>query len=647
MSKRTRADNPTIISNPAPIERGPSNAMYPLPPDYADLTEDGQRLARVNACCLRRDPEEYVTSWAFFRQAYLEVTPEGFFYKRRKASPPAHSQMVWDMAAYGRNVHVAPRGSAKSTVIGKEIPIKEALTRPFCAELLVLAIHPMVEQRFATFQKQFTDNEYIINDFGRMRPKHGQGKWSLTELSLANGATIRGVSVDGAKRGERPDMIILDDPEYDPDHPGQETSLRENLESLLFHQLLPMLDTDDQVFEWVGTLLNCRSALYAAAKGDDPRFKFFNRRIYSSSHVDDATGQTVYFWPQKWDAEALETKRQELGDLAFQAEYQNDPISDKDRAFHIHDDFDTYTLAEDKVYFKSAPDGALTTLNAREWLETMGRVFTVDLRHNIQSTSDFDGILSVGIDHRGTWWILDLFLGRVTGERIMSEAWRMGLIWHPQVVGIESVAGQTYFTQWFDSNVAKGTFGPSGSTWRPRCVWPIRYPHKLSKEQRINALVPRFANHRIRMPAHLKGHWPMSELWRQVCLYTPDGLSLDHDDAIDMLAMVPYCPRPTVTGELEPPETTDAYDQLMQGNATDPKTGLPYTSGLDISQIPWAVIQKFLASNSKAAYNKVDERRQSSLVLPPADRSGFGFGQGRDRQIRRVASALRGIGRVR
>lgn len=617
-----RSQGPKFVPRaPTPVLSGAEgNEWHPLPPDYPQLDAEGQRLARVNACCLRATPADFVAAWAFFRATYLDPLPEGVFYKRKVESPPGHYQWVHDMARYGRNIHAAPRGSAKSTIIGLEVPLLLVLTRPYYYLLQILSIHAQVEKRFTIFQQQLCENEYILRDFGNLRPsKSDPRKWALNLLQLSNGASIEGVSVDGRKRGQRPDGIILDDPEYDPKNPAAETELSAHLERLLFRELLPMFDSDTGIFEWIGTLLSCKSGLYAGVTAQDPRFQNFNRRIYAASHQSGA-GRRVFFWRQKWSEQALAARRTELGDLAYEAEYNNNPISDQDRVFYLHPKRHFYWINGPELVHYGADDQKIT-LAHDEWLAGLRRLITVDLRHTEGRggiRSDFNGILVLGIDSDNVWWVLDLYLARCNVKYLMKKVWELCSQWRPALVGIESAAGQIYFKGWVEEHADELE---KLQGWRP-VIWSIRYKAKVSKEDRIVALEPRVTRGSLRLPGHLQDRYPFSELIRQMNQFTPDGLSLDHDDALDCLAMVPYCPRITPSGAVDVGgEPLTILEQLAQGRTHDDQTGLSLATAIDFSAIPEEVLLKFLDAREKVAYAGVDDR---ASVLMRGDRNRGG-----------------------
>ena len=123
------------------------NNMFPLPPDYMDLTKDGQKQARLAVVCNHTTPMDFVAAWELFRKLYLLSTPPGFFYHNYFPSPSFHYEMVHDCALYTRNLIAAPRGTAKSTLIGVELPLFVMLTRPYYRVAVALATDKMVEDR--------------------------------------------------------------------------------------------------------------------------------------------------------------------------------------------------------------------------------------------------------------------------------------------------------------------------------------------------------------------------------------------------------------------------------------------------------------------------------------------------------------------
>ena len=108
------------------------NPFYPLPTDYPDLSMEGQRQARINACRLwtakDRNPQEiaeaFAASMRFFDMWYLHADKESdfdplFYDDDPLETPEFHYDILKQWAGSPRNICIAPRGSAKSFLVRK------------------------------------------------------------------------------------------------------------------------------------------------------------------------------------------------------------------------------------------------------------------------------------------------------------------------------------------------------------------------------------------------------------------------------------------------------------------------------------------------------------------------------------------------
>ena len=115
------------------IERQ-NNPLYPLPTDYEELSKEGQRLSRTNACRLWTSQdrsqmdiaEAFVAGMRFFDLYYLtanhNIDFDPMFYDDDPLRTPDFHydiQRLW--ATTPRNIVIAPRGSAKSFLVRKSI----------------------------------------------------------------------------------------------------------------------------------------------------------------------------------------------------------------------------------------------------------------------------------------------------------------------------------------------------------------------------------------------------------------------------------------------------------------------------------------------------------------------------------------------
>ncbi|KKL16166.1 hypothetical protein LCGC14_2498280, partial [marine sediment metagenome] len=197
-------------------------------------------------------PQDLVNAWVLFRNLYLRPRGEFFYQDGFKPSPPFHAQMIQDMGKYARNVQAAPRGFSKSTIISVEMPLLLSLTRSPFSISIATATDRLTERQFDKLIIEFTNNPQIIADFGLMRPKRGDSIWNHHHLHLKNGSVIEGFSIMGRKRGIRPQLFILDDPEFDTEATGGTANsqfiITEKYEQILFRQIIPMLKMGSSIF---------------------------------------------------------------------------------------------------------------------------------------------------------------------------------------------------------------------------------------------------------------------------------------------------------------------------------------------------------------------------------------------------------------
>lgn len=608
------------------------NPYYPLPRDYAELSQEGQRLARLNAVMLQETPEDLTNAWAFFRRWYLEPADTGW-YKMWQPSPPMHYQMLHDLGQYSRNVWAAPRGFSKSTVM-REATLLLTLTRPHFAVSLIQATIKKYRKSLDKLLDQFQTNKFLNDDFNpyfgeRLKPKRGHRPWSSELMRLPNGSTIEGGSPQGALRGDRPNLLLIDDPEYDDEEKQDRVMLFEEFEGLLFKQLLPMLLRGCGMF-WIGTIISRQCFLYAMAKGEDPRFQNFNRRVLA---IESSNGAPL--WPERWDEQAITDLRTALGESAFQSEYMNNPGSSASRILKLHPDWSSYTVdghpektpnpfdSDCLIHYKKKvvqPDKIVVVPVEHQfgpWAAGLYRIMTVDFIRKPSPTSDYACIGVYGFDEDDTLWVLDQYLDRVCGSPFVRKIFEMALQWQVRIVGTEAVSIQEEVSQETAEMIAEMA---AGTGFAPR-VFPIRYarrhlkntdtPTQISKPERIAAMEARFARHKIRLPMHRRNEFAIAQLIHQIEYFTLDLGLLRFDDAVDTLAMHQYVPRRRGSGvRLKKPEGQFINDLLSAGNFVDSKTGLQYGLAVDLSHVSDNVMD--------AAYKRrFDTRRK----LPPSLRS--------------------------
>lgn len=605
--------------------------LYPLPPDYETLGEPEQRLARLNAIHYQKTPKDLVWAWTFFRTWYLRQTPPGFFYKRWVDSPDFHYQIVEDVGRYPYNAVAAPRASAKSTVLAIELPLLLTLTRPYFNILLIFSKDTMVTKRMNTsLGYQLQQNPYITADFGRIRPPKGQGVWNSHLMQLPNGASLEACSVMGGMLGARPDLILVDDPEIDPVMNRVTTELRENYERLLVNHILPMLDEGGSSLYWIGTLLSKQCFLYyAITTNSDKRFKFWNRRLLDAE--DDGKGRLL--WKAKWDDKTLEEDKERLGLAAYNAQRRNRPGSAGEQVLKIPAKLGIYNVfGEDPrgspldsaavmVSHKKHDHTGLPVELERPFGPSVGKMFrilTMDYARCLSPTSDYVSMAVVGIentrDYLNTWWLLDLFVGRLQGNDWVPRFWDLGLRWRVQYAGVEAVAAQETLVHTAQEYAETAS---AAEGWVPRVV-PIRYPYGLSKEDRMGSLEWRFRAGKLKLPGHLKDTWPYTELWHEIMGFSGLPGATQHDDALDSIAMVQFLVkggrRSMVDDYYGNSRSYAALEELSRGN-TVMDGGLQVGLGVNASELPNETLQTLAGYHGNPEQDELPRRPKRCITM--------------------------------
>lgn len=609
--------------------RDQSNVFWPLPSDYAELTLEGQRLARLNVLCKQGTPTDLVIAWNFFRRTYLAQSKGAVFYKSGfSESPSFHYELIYDIADWARNIYAAPRGSAKSTVL-MELCLLLALTRPFYEIIMALATERQVESRFDQLMMQLQNNELILEDFGIIQPKRRRALWNHHCLTLTTGSVIKGLSVMGKKRGGRPKLFLMDDPENDPDSDSETSRMAviARFETILFKQIIPMLESGSSAV-WIGTLIDRKSFLYRATTGDDPRFDFWNRKILKAIAYDEDESKKVHvLWPEKWPQDVLEARRAEIGESAFASEYCNNPISAQDRILFVDQRKNEYSVDGEfnwnnplahkgEIHWQERIESRAGRIYREmkkpyhEFIKPMYRVLLFDYASGLSSYNDYSCIAVVGFDTQMTMWLLHLWLGRAKDASLMRLIYETGLAWRPRVLGIEAVSIQRSFAEALQEFVTEQE-GNSGQPWRAR-IYPVTYPSKESKAQRISSSLEwRFASGRIKYPAHLAGQWPYDQLYAQTADFTMDLALLQHDDVIDTLAMSKYVVKTRGSRLWKEKRKPNLLERIIRNEPEIP--GMPLLSGVPSAAITDEMMnimsQKAREAKLKPKSRKIERKR--------------------------------------
>jgi hypothetical protein len=611
-----------------------ANPLYPLPPDYESLSAAGQREARLALVSDHLTPYRLTMAWLFFRRYYLWGIPEEYdhirFYKSWVESPPFHSRMVYDMGRYALNAVVAPRGFSKSTIIALEIPTLLLLTRRGRFAInLGLSTERLMERTVGEIRRQLEENPLLRADFGVVKPRRTKGKWSDSALELVNGNSLFGLPIMGKKRGLRPNLFIFDDPEFDKDNQASQEALINMFDIILTKQVLPMLKTGCGVY-WIGTLVSRKSFLYKIFSGEDARFEGWNRVLYAACRkVKDRYLDLL--WPQGADEDFLRNMELLIGSANFASEFLGAPPSHTDRLLQVDKDLNTYTVegvksydalqtmdpfdeeSEVKVRFAMKRKSSVVVATADElqrldeeppivwktekydrWVSRLMRILFIDYALSVSRYSDYTSMLVCGMCKDDIVWPLDLQVGRWDPAVVNDRAMAMAEKWRVHMICPESVAVQYALAESLRNKVKM----QEGEKFRHSCsVVLLDYGgRKISKADRIAGLQKFFNARRIKLPFGqlFMESWSWRQLYQQINDFTLDLSLLDHDDAIDTLAMFQYSPYGWGRTVAPEPTVLTPLDRLALGQLYFPDGQVPFpvASTIPLQEIPLEIIFK-------------------------------------------------------
>ncbi|MDX2198250.1 MAG: hypothetical protein SF069_04665 [Phycisphaerae bacterium] len=326
-------------------------------------------------------------------------------------------------------------------------------------------------------------------------------RWTSTHFTTNTGITVQAKGAAAGFRGarsgpHRPDLIICDDLEKDELVSSSEQ--RTKLERWLRRVVMPALAPDGRLVV-LGSILHHDSLLANLANPE--RFPGWHYKLYRAVEVRQTPQgefQRVPLWPARWPLEKLDEERRRIGTIAFEQEYQANPVDDGLRVFRPEwlRRYDPAELQDKKLTHLIAVDPATGKTNG-----------------------DFFALWVGGLDPAtGTIYTRVLELSRIG---IVAQVRRILAAfeeWRPVKIGIETIAYQAALKEILeDESRRRGMYMPI-----------VSIQHTADKAARIEASSLFFENGLFRLPPKLD-----TEAELQFLQFPKHR----HDDAPDVCAM--------------------------------------------------------------------------------------------------------------
>ena len=574
--------------------------IYPLPADYYELDLNGQRMARVNAVSLGGDADLEVASWEYFRSYYLTPPESGWYADGFVESPPAHAEWMRNWYTYPRLITACPRGTCKTTINLEDI-LRNLVSRRNWQCVLFLSTREFCTDRLGRVASQIENNTRIIDDFGKLKPKKGSGTWNRgSVLETTTGCKLAAKPIKGASLGTRPGgLIVLDDVEKSKDQVVNPADERQGFHSFFFNALLPMARTPGSIVPMriIGTLYSRQMFIYWLYSTEDPRIAepMFHRTLMNVHDLNWAA----------MGPEWIEAEKKRLGASAFSAQCLNKPSTEDECLLKMHPQLTTYFLEDRDEAVVTKPlcsNAKIVTHQVTELCSTvdvngvdqvvpkirklsrpfsdivrgMYRFITVDYAPTVNELSDFSAVhvlgLESGTDHPNTLYSLDAWLGKAQRSEVVKIIGEMAVKWQVYVIGIEAYPLQMEAFERFhlDLTPVLGAACGNAETHTMPAVIPIKFPHSLSKAEKIKGMSWRFDQYRVKIPSDRGTEIAYRELWNQISLFTNDMGLLEHDDILDTLAMHQQIAKGAPPVAISVAQDYDPVAELRKGNLHDP-----------------------------------------------------------------------------
>ncbi len=392
---------------------------------------------------------------------------------------PCHQAILTHITSTKRTLNLAPRGFGKSTIGDIGYCIWRICHDRNIRVLVVSNTQSQAEAFLREMKYHFMFNNKLRELYGDFR----SDKWTEGELIIsgrtisAKEATVTALGASGAVISKHFDLIIADDV-VDFESARTETQ-RKRLSEWYRTSLLPCLEPHGDLHV-MGTRYHPLE-LYQDMI-DSAQYSVQVQRAINNE------GQGL--WEEKFSTDLLLSKKEELGSIIFNMQYQNDISLAREGKIFRYEWIQFYT--PDLI---PAP-------------ESMKIYQGVDLAISTTETADYFVLCTLGITKNKDIFVLDMYRDRISFNQQKEIIRKKNEQWQPVSIGIETNAYQRALSQ----ELIRTTGFP---------IREIRtVKDKVTRAQKRSAL---FENGKVFMKKD------MTVMIDELCLF-PDA---SHDDCFD------------------------------------------------------------------------------------------------------------------
>lgn len=225
---------------------------------------------------------------------------------------------------YGhRAITLAPRDTGKSHFFTVCLPIWLAFYDKSPKTLILSETDDQAKEKLDRVKETIESNVILSSEL--MVPLNSkESVWNKNHIKLKNGCEIKAKGFNSKLRGNHPTCLIMDDVLSDQNSLTKQQ--REALFQYYGRTIVPMV-TKKGMIQIIGTAQHEDDLLHRLGKFS--KMKFLKLKAY-----DEDTQESI--WPERLTPEHLSTFKKTFGIVAFEKEYQNNPMADNLSLFPLH-----------------------------------------------------------------------------------------------------------------------------------------------------------------------------------------------------------------------------------------------------------------------------------------------------------------------
>ena len=423
-----------------------------------------------------------------------------------------------------------PRGHLKSTLVTVGYSLLRIAQDPSVRILIANATYDMATSFLGQIKKHLKDNEVFKDYYGDLAAS--PDRWAENAISVGKRrafgrkeATVTTYGIGGNLVSQHYDVIIMDDI-VNRDYVSTAEQIQKTI--LFYKDALDLLEPNG-VLIIIGTRW-ADSDLYGwimDKSSPEQVWKNFDVMIKQAYHGNLDTGESLeLLYPEKFTREILTTLKTEKGPYEFSSQYMNDPVPQESAKFKL--DWIKRILEDEfrqrEINYFTMVDPAIGQLKS----------------------SDNTAIVTVGVDQWNNWFVVNIIWGKMLPNEIVKLIFANWEQYSPRKIGIEMTAYQKSLQYAIvDEMRRRNTFLPV-----------VELKADRSKEERIEGLIPRYANGGI---YHLQ-QCPFREQLEDELIRFPRGR---HDDIVDALSYGNQICFPSRAGKPKFREREDRQDKYL------------------------------------------------------------------------------------